>query len=358
MKFCTAFLGFVLAVLATLTGCEFQPYATVADGGDASADGSGACSSDPQCGDTRICYQGACISGCRIEGSMCGSTGLVCRSGQCVNPSVCTPACTTGNHCVGGSCIPGCDNDSQCPGGYRCSNSQCVVSNPCGSLASCNGGACVNLATDVTNCGACNHACASGQTCASGVCTGGQDGGGCTGSGFTYCGASCVNTQTNFDNCGSCGHACASGQTCSSGSCVTPDGGVTPFRTPDRLYVQLSAAMQAGCPGGYVIIAWGPWVNGSVVRVESSPGAALDTSLVTSGTRWSGYVNVGARCGDSYVDWSPTMRTGRAAGASLVRLTYTDSTTSDLTDVSLTCGGGGPGVKLQIPIDGATGCRI
>ncbi len=80
------------------------------------------------------------------------------------------------------------------------------------------GGACVNEAADVHNCGGCGKACASGQGCKSGkcmaICTTGQ----------TSCSGKCVDLTSDGANCGACGTACPSGQTCQSSQCACPGG--------------------------------------------------------------------------------------------------------------------------------------
>jgi MYXO-CTERM domain-containing protein len=44
--------------------------------------------------------------------------------------------------------------------------------------------------------------------------------------GTVQCDRACVDLQTDLLNCGSCGNACSVGQTCSQGVCVgTPTGG-------------------------------------------------------------------------------------------------------------------------------------
>ena len=56
-----------------------------------------------------------------------------------------------------------------CPQGAKCKRGKCKCKS---GLKKC-GKKCVNVATDPANCGSCGRACASGQTCANGQCTGG-----------------------------------------------------------------------------------------------------------------------------------------------------------------------------------------
>src|SRR5512137_610692 len=58
-------------------------------------------------------------------------------------------------------------------------------------------GACVGLATDPANCGACGAVCGAGQNCASGTCVYGT-----------------------AQNCGAPGRTCATGERCVSGDCL------------------------------------------------------------------------------------------------------------------------------------------
>ena len=73
---------------------------------------------------------------------------------------------------------------------------------------------CRDLNSDPANCGACGHACGSGQGCSGGSCATG------CGAPNTPCGQSCVDTRTDEANCGKCGHACGVGETCCGGACV------------------------------------------------------------------------------------------------------------------------------------------
>lgn len=50
----------------------------------------------------------------------------------------------------------------------------------------------------------------------------------CTGAGRTSCGGSCVDLTSNASHCGACGRACATGETCATGVCAPPP---TPWTT-------------------------------------------------------------------------------------------------------------------------------
>jgi len=75
---------------------------------------------------------------------------------------------------------------------------------------------CVDLASDVNNCGACGNICPVSATCEAGECV-------CS-VGETLCSGSCVDQQTNVDNCGSCGYICPlllnGTPSCAAGTCV------------------------------------------------------------------------------------------------------------------------------------------
>jgi hypothetical protein len=83
---------------------------------------------------------------------------------------------------------------------------------------------CGDVRSDASNCGVCGHACATGERCASGVCTPV----GCA-SGLTACRdddgvVRCVDLTAEPCHCGECGARC-SGTPCSAGTCVFKCGG-------------------------------------------------------------------------------------------------------------------------------------
>jgi len=126
--------------------------------------------------------------------------------------------CSNGYTSCSGACVNLRSNAANCGAcGHACAAGQVCQRGTCSGCPSgataCNG-TCVNLLTSASNCGSCGNACPSGETCSSGACA-------CPNP-STVCGTACVNLLTSASNCGSCGNACASGATCSAGACACP----------------------------------------------------------------------------------------------------------------------------------------
>src|SRR5262249_10585257 len=94
---------------------------------------------------------------------------------------------------------------------WGCANGTCSVICPMPKTA-CDNMACVDVQTDVNNCGMCDNACQQNESCVQGMC--------CP-MGQSVCNMMCVDMQGDPMNCGKCGQQC-SGQTpvCSKGVCV------------------------------------------------------------------------------------------------------------------------------------------
>lgn len=75
------------------------------------------------------------------------------------------------------------------------------------------GGGCFDVKTSLTHCGACGHACATGQVCSDGTC-----GTSCSG-GLEDCGGTCRDLSSDHDHCGSCMKMCLGDERCESGEC-------------------------------------------------------------------------------------------------------------------------------------------
>lgn len=181
---------------ATATTDAPSPEGAAAE--DAPSDGGGA-DARSDAGDAA---DAACASGEVLCGESCTSLDGVRTCGSCGND--CTALAhvsLAGLACTGGRCV------------YQCS----------ANYADCadGGTGCGTSLAEPATCGACGTTCASGMACSAG------DAGayGCTstcgGSTPTACNGRCVNEQNDDSNCGGCGssYACASAQTCVSGVC-------------------------------------------------------------------------------------------------------------------------------------------
>ena len=108
-----------------------------------------------------------------------------------------------------------------CLGGAECKQAQCqcesglsVCYNESGTEIT----GCANFETDSAHCGACNHACPSGSTCQEGQCQCKKDLNVCYDeSGKEIIG--CADFKTDSAHCGACNHACPSGATCQEKEC-------------------------------------------------------------------------------------------------------------------------------------------
>lgn len=90
----------------------------------------------------------------------------------------------------------------QCANGQVCLNGQCPVP------------ACTDTMNDRTNCGACGRLCEDGASCVGGVCK-------CSAQ-EVLCDGKCADLLADPDYCGNCETACAEGAVCSLGECECP----------------------------------------------------------------------------------------------------------------------------------------
>src|SRR3989344_8040193 len=166
------------------------------------------------------CSGGSCNDVCEVEednGFCPDCTSATHTDGTC-DPGLGEDCSTYPNEC--GQCIGGsCSVDGDCASNLYCGCSgTCVDTAPacCPATAATDCDDSLACTTDTCSAGSCSYApktCPANQVCnpTTGDCV--------CGAGYTYCSGNCVNLQTDLNNCGTCGNVCTSGS-CVSGSCT------------------------------------------------------------------------------------------------------------------------------------------
>lgn len=231
-------------------------------------------------------------------------------------PFVCTNdnQCAIGSNCQNGACVPGCHSDVNCGSGMTCQSGTC---RPSGTPTVC---------TADSQCAA-DHICNASGACVIGCrsdanCVAGQQ--------------TCVNNVCQATT----PHVDAGVQDSGVVDSGIPANDSGPITGTHQLSLRMSAAMQASCPpSGRQIVVFD---NHGLPL----PGPAGATWTVRFGNDWDGFVNIGATCNGTYMDFAPSGRTAQAAGFDSIVLDGTE-----LVAVALTCSGHGLGVKVQVPIN-------
>jgi Cys-rich repeat protein len=184
-----------------------------------------ACAADADCPAGAACEAGACVySGCTPAAELCNGLdddcdGLIDEGVDVAtdpaNCGACGMVCAAGEACLDGVCVAGvpCAADVDCAEGEVCVAGVCTPGGCTPEAELCNGldDDCdglideeIDFSTDPTNCGACGAACAAGESCVDGVCTGA---------------VACV-TDADCDD----GLFCTSYESCVAGACIAlPD---------------------------------------------------------------------------------------------------------------------------------------
>ncbi len=136
-----------------------------------------------------------------------GGTGLQCEGSLYPCNGSCVDLQTDLSNC--GTC------SNVCAANRECVTGQCI--SPCTyPMARCDGVHCTNVSVDAANCGACGNPCQPGETCWDAVC-----GPTCVTPTPNRCGLTCVSFATDSSNCGNCGNACTLPAHCLAGECTT-----------------------------------------------------------------------------------------------------------------------------------------
>jgi Collagen triple helix repeat (20 copies) len=154
--------------------------------------------------------QKACVS------AVCGG----CDSGQTACHGACANLQTDVQNC--GSCGNACSNGSACVNGNcalataTCSDG---IKNGSETGVDCGGGTCAPCGT--------GQSCLTGTDCQSGVCNNlNVCSSGSCGPGQSVCGSTCVNLQSDLNNCGGCGIVCSNSSPCTASTCTSGGCGV------------------------------------------------------------------------------------------------------------------------------------
>lgn len=205
------FLFGLLLMAGCATGAIIPPEET--DGGDPVDAAPCTMKCNGNCTDLKTdnANCGKCGTPCAI-GATCVQGSCQCGPNQSKCGATCVDLKTDITNC--GKCGTICGNDAGQPMGggmWACMGGACVVMCPAPKI-DC-GGTCVDVQSDIDNCGMCSTPCdPNTDTCLTGNC--------CK-MGEVICGGKCTNTKSDAMNCGMCGKTC-SGNTpvCANGACT------------------------------------------------------------------------------------------------------------------------------------------
>lgn len=184
-----------------------------------------ACKTNEECRDPKRPYCGAagtCVECLTAPSDTCTAGGYCNEKNQCVVGCKGDPDCATTSqrcnvtshrcvNCLGdGDCAEAGPNSKCSPSG-SCAESCSGEGTACGTGGTCCTGFCLQLGTDVLNCGQCGQACSTVNN--SPTCTAGQCTFNCA-NGYDHCrppteNSGCETNIRNAANCGACGVACS-----------------------------------------------------------------------------------------------------------------------------------------------------
>lgn len=166
---------------------------------------------------------GGAVAGVLAHSRLQSTLAQVCDAGETACNGTCVDLMTDMNNC--GACGEICESGLV---EVACVAGECVrISCPAALPTSCSEDItipieerCVDLTSDPNNCGGCGNVCDSGE-CAEGVCVPVSDE--CE-EGEIVCDGTCVASCCDNNNCGGCGIVCTNGETCFEGVCDCPSG--------------------------------------------------------------------------------------------------------------------------------------
>jgi hypothetical protein len=218
------------------------------------------------------CCNGTCVTQ-NVIGAICGIVGLNCPS----NPCPAGTACVSFGYYNATSCA-----HTSCSGQHDGSVCASVDADGVARAGQCCAGGCADTLDDPHNCGTCGHECPGAQICLGGACVPQvtcdhtSDSSPClmpNGVQGVCCGSTCVDVESDVRNCGGCALACPPGTTCNGATglvnrsqCVDATG------TPQ-------SCQTLGCPSGYSCT----YVNSQQYSCEIVSCAGLADGTICAG---------------------------------------------------------------------------
>lgn len=223
-----------------------------------------------------------------LDGDSDGQPPRVCGGQDCndADPFVFTGAMEicdgVDNSCDG--VVDGALPSDACPAMESCVAGACTCND---DLVKCSG-TCVDVMTDVLNCGECFRPCPAGALCDDGICA-------CP-EGWRECRGICVDPSADPRHCGGCGAACGAGERCEEGTCADVDECAEDiFECPGE---------HIGCedrPGGYACVCdpgYG-WNGEECVDLDECASPMTNDCLVGACVNTDGGFD--CECPDGYV---------------------------------------------------------
>ena len=169
--------------------------------------------SDPICPPNYVCNPDTFVCECAPELNECNYDcyDLQSDTDHCGNCETACQITNAENQCIAGEC------QFVCNAGYIKSEDgkSCIQDITCSETTTNCNGTCINLSSDMHNCGSCGNECNAGQ-CIDGTCQ-------CPDQ-KTNCSNTCVDLSSDPNNCGECGTVCSGGKSCIESKCQCPLG--------------------------------------------------------------------------------------------------------------------------------------
>lgn len=305
----------IAGIFATmLFACGNKDSSNADKSGTTGADAATACAED--CTDGFSCTIDSCTSEECVH-TIGPNTGVTaCPAGQyCTLDSGCVaaPACANDTQCIQIWADDACKANVRCEAASSVCTFSILDKDRDGYAPQvCGGGDCNDASGSVhpeanescngidDNCNGLvdeggDSACDPMQQCKGGTCVCRTE---------NLCSGKCVNLQTDVANCGACATACTLNQTCENGQCVCPSGAICPtlirkYPSDDLITVlAVGSGYIIGVRGGSLV---GVPMNGASEEWLASTNSVFEALVDNGMVVFTGYTSAGTQSGD-FVD--------------------------------------------------------